>query len=125
MVATTSTSARDMETREPKAKRNQVPDNRSEKAIQSACVKVLKMLGFAVYSLSQARPSKQSRGLADLYCCGHGVCVWIEMKTRTGSQTLDQVKFQRAVDSNRGHYLVARSEADVIAWSKTVIRGAQ
>jgi len=118
----TSTSARDMEAREPKAKRNQVPDGRSEKAIQSACVKMLKkQMGFRVWNLSQARRTKQSPGLPDNWIAGHGVTAWVEFKTQIGAQTLDQWKFEQACIANGCTYLLVRCENDLIKWAEPII----
>lgn len=101
------------------------PDRRTEKQIQAAGCTALARLGFMVWNLSQVRASKQTPGIADTFVTGHGICAWIEWKTRKGEQRLEQAVFERAVTRNGGHYLLARSEDDVARWAQQFIPGLE
>jgi hypothetical protein len=78
-------------------------DARLEKEIQREVVNTYTALGCKVYNLSQARATKQTPGLPDLWvvCLRSGwsrqgkVAWWHETKTPTGKQSEDQREFQR------------------------------
>lgn len=91
-------------------------DTRTEGQIQRATVRVLRQIGFTVWSTSQARASSVTAGVADLYVTGRGVCCWIEMKAAWGKQTAEQARFQKAVEDNGGRYLLAHNELEVLAY---------
>lgn len=91
-------------------------DQRTESAIQTATVRTLRAVGFKVWSTSQARASSVTRGVADLFVTGRGICCWIEMKAAWGKQTKEQAAFQRAVEENGGRYLLAHNESEVLAY---------
>lgn len=80
-----------------------------EKRIQTDGVKMLKMLGYDVWNLSQARASKQTEGLADSLVAGHGECFWVEWKTPTGRHSEAQQYFQKVVTRNGVPVYVWRS----------------
>lgn len=98
------------------ARRDAVPDGRTEDAIQASGHERFRALGYRVYNLSQKRPSKQGKGLGDSYVIGYGVCCWVEWKAGRNKQTDDQREFGEAVLANGGHYCVAYSEAEAVAY---------
>lgn len=71
-------------------------DDRMEKQIQSDVRKLYIAFGCTVYSLSQARASKQSPGLGDLYVIHRRlrVAFWHETKTPSGNQSAPQRDFE-------------------------------
>ena len=91
-------------------------DTRTEGEIQRATVRMLRQLGFTVWSTSQPRASAVTAGVADLYVTGRGVCCWVEMKAARGKQTAEQKRFQQAVEENGGRYLLAHNESEVLAY---------
>lgn len=103
--------------------REAVPDDRSEKQIQMAIRKALKLHQFQIYDLSQDRPTRQTAGLADLYVVGHGTCAWIEVKTPKGKQSDAQKLFGRLVSEAGGLYFVWRHESEAIRWAEAVRQG--
>jgi hypothetical protein len=73
------------------ARRAQLPpedDGRLEKAEQLACVRIVRALGGKAYNLSQARRSKQTPGLPDLWCVffAHALAFWWETKRPGGGR---------------------------------------
>lgn len=74
-----------------------IADDRLEKEIQADVRKLYIAYGCTVYSLSQARASKQSPGLGDLYVIHErcGAVWWHETKTPRGKQSPAQLEFQR------------------------------
>lgn len=56
-----------------------------------------------------------SPGGADLIGMFRGRFLAIEIKTATGRQTEDQVRFQKLVESRGGIYLLVRSAEDAVA----------
>lgn len=103
--------------------REAVPDDRSEKQIQMAIRKALKLHNFQIYDLSQDRPTRQHAGLGDLFVVGHGTCAWIEVKTPKGKQSDAQKLFGRLVTEAGGLYFVWRHESEAIAWAEAVKQG--
>lgn len=68
-----------------------------EKAEQVECRKLFIAFGFKVYNLSQARATKQTPGLPDLWCVHkrEPVAFWFETKRQVGGQLSPaQVDFQ-------------------------------
>lgn len=67
-----------------------------ETRVQSDVVKLFRVLGCDVYSLSQARASKQTPGLPDLWvvCRRAGLAWWWETKrTSSGRHSVEQLEF--------------------------------
>lgn len=86
----------EVETPEQLEERLQEDDDRLEKDIQRDVMKLYLAFHCLVYNLSQARASKQSPGLADLYVLhlpSKNVW-WHETKTPTGKQRPAQREFQ-------------------------------
>lgn len=54
------------------------------------------------------------KGEPDISGCLDGRWVGIEVKTATGKQSPDQVKFQKAIEPRGGIYIVARSPDDAV-----------
>lgn len=75
-------------------------DTRLEKEIQRDVVKLYRAHRCVVYNLSQARASKQTPGIGDLYVLWPEMHFegpaewWHETKTGTGKQSPDQREFQ-------------------------------
>jgi hypothetical protein len=74
----------------------------SEKAIQASAEKLMRLFGFEVYHLSQARASKQTPGLPDDIFIGHGQIIFYECKTETGKRSKAQERFRDLVLSSGG-----------------------
>lgn len=98
-------------------------DPRSESEIQSATAKRLRQTGFRVWSTSQFRSSSVTKGMADMFVTGRGICCWIEMKRRGKKQTQEQKDFQRAVEENGGLYHLGTHEDEVLAFLLEEISG--
>jgi len=81
-----------------------------EKVIELSVRERLTKTGWFCFKISQ--PSVHSRnikGIADLFAVKHGQSVWIEIKTNSGKQSENQIKFQENVESHGGKYIVVRS----------------
>ncbi len=89
---------------------------RTEAEIQKATVQYLKASGYQVWSTSQNRASSVTKGMADLFVTGRGVCCWVEMKASWGKQSPEQKDFQRAVEENGGLYHLGTHESEVLAF---------
>ena len=64
-------------------------------------IEVMKLIGLTV-------------GASDLQIHGmHGRCAHLEIKTSTGNQSDDQIKFQKRIESLNGKYYLLRSVEDV------------
>ena len=98
-------------------------DTRNEGQIQKAIKKLLKQLGFAVWSTSQGRASAVTPGVPDLFVAGMGHNAWIEVKAGYNKQSPEQVEFQREIESHGGTYILAYSEQDVLDWINSIPTG--
>lgn len=58
-------------------------------------------------------------GGSDLIGIYNGRFTAVEIKTPTGRQSPDQVRFQKLVESKGGEYVILRSVEDALAWVKT------
>lgn len=58
-------------------------------------------------------------GGADLIGLWNGRFVAVEIKTPTGRQSPDQVRFQQLVESKGGEYVILRSVEDAMAWVRS------
>ena len=54
------------------------------------------------------------KGEPDISGCLDGLWIGIEVKTQTGRQSADQVKFQKIIEARGGIYIVARSPDEAI-----------
>jgi len=71
-----------------------------DKAI-SVAIEIMKQIGLTV-------------GASDLQIHGmYGRCVHCEIKTNTGTQSEDQIKFQKRIESLQGKYYLLRSVEDI------------
>jgi len=52
-------------------------------------------------------------GLSDLTAILGGLVVFIEVKTKKGKQSDNQIKFQKSIESHGGNYIVARGYEDI------------
>ena len=84
----------------------------SEKNITKAIRHYLRIRGIEHFKHWGGPMSE--RGVADLICCWQGRYLAIEVKTRKGTLSDDQVRFLERVKSAGGIALVARSVDDVI-----------
>jgi hypothetical protein len=94
-----------------------VDNDRLEKAEQLEVQKVFRAFGGRVYSLSQARASKQTPGLGDLFVVfPELVSFWFETKRQKGGRVSEaQQEFHdlcnRTITGSR-HYIGGRREAE-------------
>lgn len=85
-----------------------------EKKIELEIKDYLTRTGWFVFKINQ--PSAHSRnikGIADLYAIKKSISVWIEVKTPTGKQSMQQFEFGTNIRGKGGIYLIARSVKDV------------
>lgn len=55
------------------------------------------------------------KGVADMLIHGNnGRCLWVELKTPTGTQRDAQIRLQAKVQSNGGRYIMPRTEQEFI-----------
>ena len=96
-----------------------------EKEIEGYCIGFLEQLGFEVWKTSQyGKPKGMTPGLSDLIAFGYGMCLFVEVKTRTGRQSKDQRAFQKAVEKNGGVYLMPRSLDELREMARDLISGS-
>ena len=81
----------------------------------------LKKMGFSLWDLEQNRKTRQTPGFSDLVAFGHGMILFIEVKTETGTQSENQKIFEAEVKANGGTYLVWRDVRE--AWDYLVTKG--
>lgn len=76
--------------------RTQEEDHRREIEIQREIRRLFLAHGFRVCWLSQARRSKQTAGIADLWVThrGRGIAFWFEVKAEGGEQSEAQHEFE-------------------------------
>jgi hypothetical protein len=89
--------------------------DRLERAEQHEVVKVFRAFGLRVYSLSQARASKQTPGLGDLFVILPGRCAfWWETKRPKGGQvSAAQQEFHDLCNAaGAPHHFGGRREAE-------------
>ena len=53
------------------------------------------------------------RGIADRIAIKKGQVLFIEIKSKTGKLSVDQMRFKETIEVQGGHYIVARSCDDV------------
>lgn len=87
-----------------------------EKDIENAGDRLMAALGFTIWRLSQARPTRQSLGLPDRKYCDRerGVACWWEAKRETGrghGQSPAQRDFQLDVEACGEFYVVGALDA--------------
>lgn len=87
------------ETPDEKTERLQEEDARREKEIQAECRKKYIAFGCTVWNTSQARASKVSAGIPDLFVTHQRkrIAWWHEVKTPTGVQSSAQKDFEQGV----------------------------
>jgi hypothetical protein len=109
-----------------------------EKAEQAEVVKRFRVCGFKVYSLSQARASKQTPGLPDLWLMNpaRALGLWWETKRQKGGRFSDaQLEFAAACEYCRVNYaagdrydaerwLIENNLADIVGGSFTPRRNS-
>jgi hypothetical protein len=86
-----------------------------EKTEQLEVVKRLRVCGFIVYNLSQARASKQTPGLADLYCVHRelALALWWESKRQVGGKYSDAQREFKAHNDRCGVLCLGGDRYDV------------
>ena len=85
-----------------------------EKAEQAEIVKLFRAHGFAVYNLSQARASKQTPGLPDLWVMHRRFpqAAWVECKRQVGGvQSAAQIDFQENCKAAQVQYVLGDRHA--------------
>jgi len=99
------------------ARRDAIPDTRTEAEVQLGIRRAAEVLGYDVYDMSQGRPTRQAPGIPDLYIRGHGRRVWIEVKRPSGGKVSEhQRAFIEGEITHGGEALIARSEQDFLRW---------
>ena len=88
--------------------------NRPEQKIRLEIRKFLKDVGFSVWDLEQNRKTRQTPGFSDLVAFGHGLILFIEVKTETGKLSEYQEVFAYEVRANGGTFLLWRDVRE--AW---------
>jgi Holliday junction resolvase len=83
-----------------------------ESDIQRTIKEYLQIKGWLVKKIQQSALSE--KGIADLFALKAGRTIWVEVKTKIGKQSHEQVIFEQDVKSHGGEYLIARSVDDVI-----------
>ena len=81
----------------------------------------LKKMGYSVWDLEQNRKTRQTPGFSDLVAFGHGLILFIEVKTEQGKLSDAQEVFAHAVRSNGGNHLILREVRE--AWDYLVSLG--
>jgi hypothetical protein len=91
----------------------------TEDQIEQACLQYLtakKWFAFkfkdqALFANGRYRRAKpfQINGVADAFASKDGKHVWIEFKTKTGSQSQSQKEFQKNIEMQGGNYWLIRS----------------
>jgi hypothetical protein len=86
-----------------------------EKTEQLEITKRLRVCGFVVYNLSQARASKQTPGLADLYCVHRDapIALWWESKRQVGGKYSDAQREFKAHNDRCGVLCLGGDRYDV------------
>ena len=82
---------------------------------------LVQKLGFAVWDMEQNRKTRQTPGFPDLVVIGHGLILFVEVKTPKGKLSEHQELFRDEVTANGGTYLVWRDVRD--AWDYLVAEG--
>jgi hypothetical protein len=91
----------------------------TEAQIEQACLQFLHYSKFYCVKIKdqvQCRDGKylkprpfEVRGVADIFAIKDGISLWIEVKTKTGQQSVHQKLFQKNIEMNGGVYWVVRS----------------
>lgn len=94
-----------------------------ETKIQNEIIKYLNQQGIfcwrnnngSIYdvNLKQYRSFTGMKGVPDIICVIDGQFVGIEVKTKTGKQSPDQLLFQKRLERNGGRYYIVRCLEDV------------
>lgn len=97
-------------------------DTRFEWEIRLAIRKALETVGWVVIDFEQGWRKDGStrviKGLPDLGIMGGGRWFWVEVKTRKGVQSQDQVRFQALAERAGIPYMVWRHQNQAIHWMK-------
>ena len=83
----------------------------SEKMNRETIKKWLHYNGFKQFWVWQGKYSY--RGISDLIVIKNGIVLFIEIKSTIGKQTVEQMVFGCDIQSQKGHYVVARTYQDV------------
>lgn len=89
----------------------------TEKQVQAGIKRTLRMLGFAVYDLSQPRATKQTPGIPDLYVIGKNRHLWVEVKRPGGRLTSAQEAFRKECEDAGVPWACWRSAEEAVAWA--------
>lgn len=91
-------------------------DTRPEKAIAGEVVRALRQVGYHVSSTQQARASRQTEGMPDLFVAHPAwrIYAWIELKTQKGRCSPAQLAWHAAVLASGCPVLVVRGAADAL-----------
>ena len=87
-----------------------------ETAIKKLAKEFLILAGWFVRHNMQRRWSY--KGMPDIIATHHGVTLEIEFKSKTGTQSPDQIRYQADLQEHGGHYVLARSFEDISKYLK-------
>jgi len=99
-----------------RADRRPAPRQYPEKAVEHACVQLLRLRGYRTYHLAQPRATKQSPGLPDVLAIHptRGL-VLVEVKSPQGRVTPAQRDLARVCATAGVRYAVVHSAAELAA----------
>lgn len=89
----------------------------TETQIQKNCLDWLKIMGFMSWRQNNGGrwmgdryiPTAGRKGVADIIILHNKTSIWLEIKSETGRQSEDQIKFQQDVEKSGNVYLLVRS----------------
>jgi len=83
----------------------------TETAVKNEIKRWLAIFGWRCWHNLQGLGSY--KGMPDITAIKKGVIIWIEAKAPKGIQSPHQIAFQDMIESNGGHYILAKSSKDV------------
>lgn len=92
----------------------------SEKQLEKKIILTLKMLGYYVYKTTgmsgafDYNMQYNEAGMSDLIIIGKSGVIFMEVKTQTGKQSIEQKVFEQICIKNNVKYVLVRSVKDAI-----------
>ncbi len=92
-------------------------DNRTpENKVKDEVVQWLNLNHWFHFNIKQAKYCY--KGIADRVAMKDGIVLWIELKTKKGKQSIEQIQFEQDVKDNGCHYLVVTCFEDIVNYLK-------
>lgn len=93
----------------------------TEREISRDIQGLFRLVGFHVFSTEQGYRrdpggTRMTPGIPDLWVMGHGMALWIEVKTPKGKLRDSQMAFRACCFANGVDYQLMRSIADAKEW---------